>query len=744
MIERPFFRRFLLCGFLAAACGIAFSSPTTAAAPPAPLQAPASGLEADLAALRKAPHLADAALLSRIAETHQATALTGLVEVYRSGVAPYVQLLILRVLPRFDGLPTSGNDAAELLTEAAVGHPFKEVRDVAFRGLAAMPANGPAWLRMIVDSTADDASRVRALKAHVAFGRADDLAWYDKLYEDGLGEPLKGAASPAPRGKGEPELAAPTPLDSLRPVAFEAIKSGFSEERLRKAFGSRFPDVRRAALEELANRGVDDLKQLVVGAFENQLEATPTRVWAAKRALALEGEKFADEIADEATRKVTGPILRDGLAEVLRDARGEAIDKLVRKRFGKGKEHDYLFDLIVAREHWDPKLERALLKLIKHKDADVAERAAQLAYELGLEAAGPVIHKEFERGDEPARRARLLPLLALHETDAAAWRARLVDLATNGETEVSVAAVRLLVGFGPAEIGALTEALASPRSVVRIAAADALTRVAKDDGGVTVYRRVIDELMQRLAKEGGRVELELTDDLFALTGKSFGPRGAAWVGWWENEGRANFKVPTAAELGIAKEQALERRLGSQTASAFFGIQIRSNRLIFIIDVSGSMEAQTRNRYENVKGMPRIQRAQEELIKCLAGLGPESFFNILPFSDKVRPWESALTQCTPEAYEEAKEFTEDLKPSGGTNLVGSLDAAFADPEVDTIFVLSDGEPTMGWTNHPLEIREHIRRLNANRGIQIHAVSIGSSLKILEWLAADSGGEYRAFP
>ena len=157
-----------------------------------------------------------------------------------------------------------------------------------------------------------------------------------------------------------------------------------------------------------------------------------------------------------------------------------------------------------------------------------------------------------------------------------------------------------------------------------------------------------------------------------------------------------------------------------------------------------MEEPTRTRYEDVRGMPRMQRAQEELIACLTNLSQDTFFNILPFSDKVRQWQKGLTQRTEENFRYAKKFTDGLKPSGGTNLVGSLDAAFEDPEVDTIFLLSDGEPTMGWTGDPFVIRTHVQKLNANRGVTIHAVSIGSSLRILEWLATDSGGDYRSFP
>ena len=48
----------------------------------------------------------------------------------------------------------------------------------------------------------------------------------------------------------------------------------------------------------------------------------------------------------------------------------------------------------------------------------------------------------------------------------------------------------------------------------------------------------------------------------------------------------------------------------------------------------------------------------------------------------------------QSFAEASEYVAELGPLGGTNVHGGLKEAFADPEVDTIFFLSDGEPSMG--------------------------------------------------
>ena len=94
-------------------------------------------------------------------------------------------------------------------------------------------------------------------------------------------------------------------------------------------------------------------------------------------------------------------------------------------------------------------------------------------------------------------------------------------------------------------------------------------------------------------------------------------------------------------------------------------------------------------------------------------------------------------------DEAQEFVDRLGAMGGTNLYGALRHAFTDPDVDTIFVLSDGEPSVGDVIDPFEIRMHVKRWNAERDIVVNSIAVGGSFQILEWLAEDSGGTHVRF-
>ena len=133
----------------------------------------------------------------------------------------------------------------------------------------------------------------------------------------------------------------------------------------------------------------------------------------------------------------------------------------------------------------------------------------------------------------------------------------------------------------------------------------------------------------------------------------------------------------------------------------------------------------------------------ELSKCLDGLKRESFFNMIVFSDDVGSWLAGVSEASPAKTAAAKQFLKDLNPWGGTNMFGGLRAAFEDPDVDTIYLVSDGEPSLGEIIDPIAIREEIQDMNEDRGIIIHCIAVGEALEVLKWLAEDSGGSYVRF-
>ena len=116
------------------------------------------------------------------------------------------------------------------------------------------------------------------------------------------------------------------------------------------------------------------------------------------------------------------------------------------------------------------------------------------------------------------------------------------------------------------------------------------------------------------------------------------------------------------------------------------------------------------------------------------------FNVIPFSDNALPMEEVLIEMDDTLREDAFLFVEGLRAAGGTNVYEGLAAAFEDEVVDTIYLLTDGDPSAGAITDSTELREEVARWNSTRGIRIHSISVGKASALLKGLSEDSGGEY----
>ena len=65
----------------------------------------------------------------------------------------------------------------------------------------------------------------------------------------------------------------------------------------------------------------------------------------------------------------------------------------------------------------------------------------------------------------------------------------------------------------------------------------------------------------------------------------------------------------------------------------------------------------------------------------------------------------------------------------------------DPNVDTVYLLSDGEPSAGEVINAEDIADEILRWNRLRQIVIHTIGFGIDSQLLQRLADESGGIYR---
>jgi hypothetical protein len=682
---------------------------------------------------------ADPELVRKLANLRSTEALDGLLRFYDVVGSLYMRRIALHGFALFDGVPEAEAKALQKLTDIATLSFETELRETAVDELAGCDAGRP-FLAAIVASPADDAVRERALRHHVGSARPEDVEWYLRIWRSGAKKEKEKEKDKKEKDAG-PEIRYTAPLKEL---AFEGLAASRTSEELVEATESKLVLVRKRALEELAARRDPATAECAEKRYGNHEERPDVRLLAAQLLLQEKGPKFADRLYKGATRGDVPLELAFGLADLLAGQDDPGLKNQVLKSLGQGQSLEKRFNLRMATRLPDPKVDKALLALCDDKEPAVALDALRAMGLRGNPTFVPRLEKVLKEEKDPAQLGAALESLNRIQGTDPAWRTHLAELTAHPAEIVRNAAVEALgKSKDTGQLEALLKALDHPSWTTRLAAARALEELHLEAG--------VGALCERVAKEEGRMASELADVLWRLTAQPFRADGTQWKRWWDDNG-ASFRFPSAEEFQARKQERELREAkqvsrsfrGVKVDSRFFGLRITSHHVAFVIDVSGSMEERVPGKGTDSKALTRIEVAREELIACMEALEAGTRFNILPFSNSATPWKEGAVECTEETFTEAKEFVEELGALGGTNIHDGFKQAFADPTVDTIFFLSDGEPSVGEVIDPVGIREAVQTWNENRGVVIHTISIGDRFPLLEWLAADSKGTYRTYP
>ena len=192
--------------------------------------------------------------------------------------------------------------------------------------------------------------------------------------------------------------------------------------------------------------------------------------------------------------------------------------------------------------------------------------------------------------------------------------------------------------------------------------------------------------------------------------------------------------------------------GEGATTSFYGITTFSKKIIYIIDISLSMEraaggkvpevaGRGAGKYAGPEGNTKIAIARWQLHRAVHSLPKDAVFNIVVYSESYKVWREGMVSAHPRFKEEAHDFIDVLKPNGTTNIYDSLIKAFEiagasppgtggkrkkkDKELaaDTVFLLSDGNPNRGRITDSEKIIEDVRKRNP--GIVIHTIGIGEA-------------------
>jgi hypothetical protein len=308
-------------------------------------------------------------------------------------------------------------------------------------------------------------------------------------------------------------------------------------------------------------------------------------------------------------------------------------------------------------------------------------------------------------------------------------------------------------------------AVDDPHPKVRLAAIRRL-----NDSAVPTVSKVplwIDSLSAaETALDVGTPHIEARKHLFQVTAQDFND-AKSWTRYWQDRG-SSYRTPEAPPEGSI-------RLESE--AQYYGEAVTSRRVLFIVDISGSMNIFEQEGWPDVPQVPpggtantgadgggspitnplllrwiemnplsvRMARAKAELTRLIDQLPTNTFFNIIAFNSQTLAWQKTLTLVGPQSVESARQFVASLRDGGATAADLALASAFKDNNLaDTIYFLSDGEPSRDGINAlPVApLLEQVQEANRFHRIIINTVGFGEEGALfMKALAEQNAGTYR---
>lgn len=376
---------------------------------------------------------------------------------------------------------------------------------------------------------------------------------------------------------------------------------------------------------------------------------------------------------------------------------------------------------------------RALLAALTDPVADVRVEALRWLSEDRDPAVRAAVRARLGDAD-PQVRAEALDALSLSPDPLTPTltAADVAGLLRDRDARVRLSALDAAVAMGGAGgAEAVVRALGDASWSVRLEAADLAPR--------TLDRRVLPALVQALKDERKRVAETAGRALVKMTRIPFDPDPAVWGAWLEGDGRSFDPAGAPPDDAPPPRPPPPVPAGTRTVEGarFLDLPIVSRHVAFVLDGSGSMKELRPD------GRTRWAEVVAELDQALGRLSGAAV-NVAVFSDEVA---AALPRSQPldaPRREALLRFVRGRAPGGKTALYDGVAWGLADPEVDTLVVLSDGAPSAGTYFTKSDLLAEVRRANRWRRARIDVIAVGADGVAQRWrdalqrLAQDSGG------
>jgi hypothetical protein len=367
----------------------------------------------------------------------------------------------------------------------------------------------------------------------------------------------------------------------------------------------------------------------------------------------------------------------------------------------------------------------AAVNAVKKLAEDNSERAAKFVFGLAVSSkTPPMVYRQC-----------LETLRAMSSQPAVNY---IAEQALSKKTQYKIVAADVLARLpGKVALTALGELTKDKNEAIARIAAEALAQ-----RGDTEAVEPLIELVAKTEKEHGLAWQAALDGLRKLTGSNeSGPWLAEdWRDFWAAKKRNEQWDNSDKKSPLG---------GPHTALPdFFGAKVVSCKVIFVMDLSGSMTVSD-------SGGQRLARMKKELCATIGKLDKDARFNVLGFNSRLFPWKSRLAQATKANKASAVEFVKKMEAQAYTNTDDALKVSFTDKNMDSIFLLSDGVPLRKEHKDQMSdafiqgIIDWVSQTNRFRRVVIHTFgfeAIGKEpggdrcVKFLKELAEQNDGEF----
>ncbi len=352
--------------------------------------------------------------------------------------------------------------------------------------------------------------------------------------------------------------------------------------------------------------------------------------------------------------------------------------------------------------------------------------------------------KDLLKGKDPDLVAETMIAIAKIATDPELGAEVIVPLAKSSDWTLRAIAMDALALLPCSQsVDACIKCLGDKVWQVRAAAIQALARLCSS--------KSIEPLIDTLEKESNeRLIGDILDALRYLTGANYECDAKLWRKWWEAV-KEEFRTPRErteteddGEIGDdGPATGLPEPPPPPPRPKYYGMELKSFHVIFIIDRSGSMTGRMTTTIggKQVSGT-KHEIAIKELTKVISMMDKRYWFNVIFYNQQFEVWQKKLTKATEKARKAAIKWINSVQPEGSTNIGDSLEEAFKDKKVDTIYLLSDGQANTGKYPDAGSIIGAVKGWNRKKRIKINTISFGrgADTQFMEELARMTGGKH----